>query len=71
MGGSSYDRDVYSGSSYSGSSDWGASNISSEKLSSSVLNSTLDPTGKILTSNAKYPKISHGLTLIVSMQNIQ
>jgi len=52
MGGSSYDRDVYSGSS---SSSWGTSSASTKKLSSRSLDSSMDPTGKILKSNSKYP----------------
>ena len=54
MGGSSYDRDVYSSSS---SSNWGSSSTSTAKLSSSSLDPSMDPTGKTLKSNAKNPII--------------
>lgn len=60
MGGSSYDRDVYSSSSSSGwgsSSDFGASSYSASRLSSSILHSSMKPNGKILESKTKTPII--------------
>ena len=54
MGGSSYDRDVFSSSSYA---SWGSSSTSAAKLSSSSLDSSMDPKGKILKSGAKTPII--------------
>ena len=54
MGGSTYDRDVYSGSSSSG---WGNSSYSASRLSSSTLDSTLLPNGKIIESKTKTPII--------------
>lgn len=54
MGGSSYDRDVYSGSSSSG---WGASSYSGSKLSSTSMDNSMDPRGKILESKTKQPII--------------
>ncbi|MBQ9279527.1 MAG: hypothetical protein IJ215_00540 [Clostridia bacterium] len=54
MGGSSYDRDVYSGSSSSG---WGASSYSAMKMGSSTLDSSLRANGKILKSTSKNPII--------------
>ncbi len=58
MGGSSYDRDVYSSSSSSGwggSSNFGASSYSASKLNSSSLDSSMMPNGKILESKTKSP----------------
>lgn len=62
MGGSSYDRDVYSSSSSSGwgssgGSSFGASSYSASKFTSSSLDSSMDPTGKILESKTKNPII--------------
>ena len=60
MGGCSYDRDVYSGSSSSGwgsSNGFGASDYSASRLSSTSLDSSMLPNGKILESKAKYPII--------------
>ena len=54
MGGSSYDRDVFSSSS---SSSWGSSATAATKLSSSMLDSSMDPKGKTLKSSAKTPII--------------
>ena len=60
MGGSSYDRDVYSSSS---SSNWGSSNrfgassYSASKFTSSSLDSSMRPNRKILASNTKSPII--------------
>lgn len=54
MGGSSYDRDVYSSSS---SSSWGSSSYSSERLRSSYLHSSMRANGKILESKTKTPLI--------------
>jgi hypothetical protein len=54
MGGSSYDRDVFSSSS---SASWGSSNTSASKLSSSSLDSAMNPKGKILRSGAMTPII--------------
>lgn len=58
MGGSSYDRDVYSSSS---SSSWGnsfgASDYSASKLTRSSLDSSMKPNGKILESKTKSPII--------------
>ena len=54
MGGSSYDRDVFSSSS---SASWGSSSTSASKLSSSSLDSLMNPKGKILKSGAKTPII--------------
>lgn len=69
MGGSSYDRDVYSSSSSSGwgSSSFGASSYSASKLSSSTLHSSMDPYGKILESKTKTPII---IVLDVTGSNI-
>lgn len=60
MGGSSYDRDVYSGNSSSGwgsSSSFGASSYSASRFTSSSLDSLLNPNGKILESKTKSPII--------------
>lgn len=61
MGGSSYDRDVYSSSSSYGwsssSNSFGASSYSASKLSSSTLHQSMIPNGKILKSNTKTPII--------------
>lgn len=61
MGGSSYDRDVYSSSSSRGwrssYSSFGESSYSESKLSSSTLHSSMNPKGKILRSNTKTPII--------------
>ena len=54
MGSSSYDRDVYSGSSYS---SWGTSTVSNTKLSSTMLDASMLPNGKIIKSEAKSPII--------------
>lgn len=64
MGGSSYDRDVYSSSS---SSDWGASYVSDSKLSSTDLDPSMNPTHKTLRSNSKHPII---IVLDVTGSNI-
>lgn len=62
MGGSSYDRDVYKecsssswGSSYS--SSFGTSYESSKMFTSTTLHTSMNPKGKILTSNSKSPII--------------
>ncbi len=59
MGGSSYDRDVYSSSSSSGwsSSSFGASSVSTSKLSKSVIDPSMAPNRKIIRSTAKNPII--------------
>lgn len=61
MGGSSYDRDVYSSSSSSGwrssCSSFGESSYSESKLSSSTLHSSMNPKGKVLKSKTKTPII--------------
>lgn len=64
MGGSSYDRDVYSGSSYS---SWGVSDASSSKLSSSSLHSSMNPTNRGIKSNSKNPIV---IVLDVTGSNI-
>ena len=64
MGGGSYDRDVYSGSSYS---SWGTSSISKSKLNSTYLDDSVQPNGKIITSNTKNPII---IALDVTGSNI-
>ena len=55
MGGSSYDRDVYSSSSSSGG--WGTSTTSTVKLKQNTMDPSMDPTGKILRSTSKNPII--------------
>lgn len=71
MGGSSYDRDVYSSSSSSGwgssYSSFGASSYSSQRLSSSTLHSSMRANGKILESKTKTPII---IVLDVTGSNI-
>lgn len=68
MGGYSYDRDVYSGSSSSGwDSGFGASDYSATKLSSSTLDSSMLPNGKIIESKTKTPII---IVLDVTGSNI-
>lgn len=60
MGGSSYDRDVYSdssSSSWGSSSSFGASSYSASRFTSSSLDSSLKPNGKILESKTKSPII--------------
>lgn len=60
MGGSSYDRDVYSdssSSSWGSSSSFGASSYSASRFTSSSLDSALKPNGKILESKTKSPII--------------
>jgi len=61
MGGSSYDRDVYSSSSTSswgsGYNSFGVSSYSTEKLNSSVLHPSMKPNGKILESKTRTPII--------------
>ena len=60
MGGSSYDRDVYSdssSSSWGSSSSFGASSYSASRFTSSSLDSLLKPNGKILESKTKSPII--------------
>lgn len=60
MGGSSYDRDVYSdssSSSWGSSSSFGASSYSASRFKSSSLDSSLKPNGKILESKTKSPII--------------
>lgn len=52
MGGSSYDRDVYSSSSYS---NWGASNYSTSKMSRTYMDSSMDPKGRKIRSKSKNP----------------
>lgn len=52
MGGSSYDRDVYSSSSYS---NWGASNYSTSKMSSTYMDKSMNPKGKKIRSKSKNP----------------
>lgn len=70
MGGSSYDRDVYSDSSSSGwgSSYMGASSYSASKLSSTDLNDCMLPNNKILESKTKNPII---IVLDVTGSNIE
>ena len=63
MGGSSYDRDVYSGSSYS---SWGTSSTSTAKLSSSKLDASMKP-NKIIKSTSKNPIV---IVLDVTGSNI-
>lgn len=65
MGGSSYDRDVHSSSSIS--DGWGVSDTSKRKLSSTIMHDSLNPRGKILESNAKYPIV---IVLDVTGSNI-
>ena len=72
MGGSSYDRDVYSSSSSSGwgsssGSSFGASSYSSSKLSASYLKDEMLPNNKILESKTKTPII---IVLDVTGSNI-
>lgn len=55
MGGSSYDRDVYSSSSSSSWGSFGASDYSASKFTRSSLDSSMKPNGKILKSSAKTP----------------
>ena len=55
MGGSSYDRDVYSSSSSSSWGSFGASDYSASKFTRSFLDSSMNPNGKILKSSAKTP----------------
>lgn len=60
MGGSSYDRDVYSSSSsksWGSSSNFGASSYSASKLTRTSLDSSMSPNGKILESKTKNPII--------------
>lgn len=59
MGGSSYDRDVYSSGSSSGwsGSSYGASSVSTSKLSRSTIDDSMRPNGKIITSSARTPII--------------
>lgn len=68
MGGSSYDRDVYSSSSSSGwgssydyssseRSGFGVSSESERKISSTFLDDSMKPNGKIMKSRAKHPII--------------
>lgn len=54
MGGSSYDRDVYSSSSYS---NWGSSSTAQSKLNSTSLDSSMSPKGKVIKSKSKNPII--------------
>ena len=54
MGGPSYDRDVYSGSSYS---SWGVSDYSAKVFSSTTLDDDLKPSGKKIVSKSKNPII--------------
>lgn len=70
MGGSSYDRDVYSSSSSSGwgGSSFGASTYSASKFTASSLDVSMKPNGKILESSAKYPII---IVLDVTGSNIE
>ncbi len=71
MGGFSYDREVYGGSSSSGwggyDSGFGESKESIKKLGSTHLDITMKPNGKILKSNAKVPII---IVLDVTGSNI-
>ena len=70
MGGSSYDRDVYSSSSSSGwgrSSSFGTSSESERKLKSSTLDSSMKANGKVLESKTKNPII---IVLDVTGSNI-
>lgn len=66
MGGSSYDRDVYTDDS---SSSWGfgASSYSASRFSSRSLDPSMDPRGKVLESTAKTPII---IVLDVTGSNI-
>lgn len=64
MDGSSYDRDVYSGSSYS---SWGTSDTSSSKLSRSSMHSSMDPTNRGIKSNSQNPIV---IVLDVTGSNI-
>lgn len=75
MGGSSYDRDVYSassssgwGSSYNSGSSSGASSYASSKLGSTALDYSMKPNGKILKSTSKHPII---VMLDVTGSNIE
>ena len=72
MGGSSYDRDVYSDSSSSGwgssYSSFGASSYSASKLSSTDLDDCMLPNNKILESKTKNPII---IVLDVTGSNIE
>ena len=61
MGGSSYDRDVYSdssSSSWGSSSSFGASSYSASRFTSSSLDSSLKPNGKILGQISKGTELS-------------
>lgn len=64
MGSSSYDRDVYSGSSYS---SWGASSYSNTVFKSTGMSDDLDPKNKKIISKSKNPII---IVLDVTGSNI-
>ena len=64
MGGSSYDRDVYSGSSYD---SWGTSSVSNVKLSRTTLDSSSKPNNKTIKSMTKNPVV---IVLDVTGSNI-
>jgi len=56
MGGSSYDRDVYSSSS-SSSGGWGTSTVSTAKLKQYTMDPAMNPKGKVIRSTSKNPII--------------
>lgn len=64
MGGGSYDRDVYGGSSYS---SWGTSSVSASKMSNTYLDDSIQPNNKIIKSTTKNPII---IALDVTGSNI-
>ncbi|MCR5185872.1 MAG: hypothetical protein K6D97_01995 [Clostridia bacterium] len=69
MGGPSYDRDVYSGSSSSGwGSGFGASSYSASRFTRTSMDSSLSSNGKILKSKTKSPIV---VVLDVTGSNIE
>ncbi len=64
MGGSSYDRDVYSGSSYD---NWGTSDYSATRFTRHTIDSDLNPVGKKVVSQSKHPIV---IVLDVTGSNI-
>lgn len=64
MGGSSYDRDVYSGSSYD---SWGSSDYSATRFSRKTIDSDLNPVEKKVVSQSKHPIV---IVLDVTGSNI-
>ncbi len=64
MGGSSYDRDVYSGSSYD---NWGTSDYSATRFTRRTIDSDLNPVGKKIISQSKHPIV---IVLDVTGSNI-